>query len=244
MSNELPGTGTHPSSGASQPAAATPAEAAPHTAATKLYQPAVRPAAPQHAPEEGRAPAPGHATRPEGDAPAGAAEQGAGDSEARTDDPAGPPQGAPEHYAFKPVEGIDLSGDVIGRFAEVAKELNLSQEAAQKMLDQVAPAIAHQQHAVLHALNEKWVSEVKADTEIGGDTLDTNLAIARRARDAFGTDGLRTLLNETRLGNHPELVRFFVKVGKAISEDSFVPGGTRPPSGSKDAATVLYGKQS
>ena len=153
-------------------------------------------------------------------------------------------QGAPEHYAFKPVEGVQFSEAVLGSFSEVARELNLTQDAAQQMLDRVAPAIAHQQQAAIQAVNEQWVSQVKADKEIGGDRLQQNLAIAKKARDAFGTDGLRTLLNESRIGNHPEMIRFFVRAGQAISEDSFVAGGTRPPAGGKDAATVLYGKQS
>lgn len=241
MSEELPGAGTSQLSGASQPAAAAPAEAAPQPAAQALYDDAASPATQQHAPEEAEA-SREHAPEPDGDEPQGEGERGADSTTDESEQPE-PPQGAPEKYEFKPVEGVTLSEEVLGTFSEVAKELNLSQDAAQKMLDRVAPAIAQQQHAALHALGEQWVSAVKADKEIGGAKLDANIAIARKARNAFGSEALRSLLNETRLGNHPEVIKFFVKVGKAISEDTFVPGGTRPPSGGKDAASVLYGKQ-
>lgn len=151
-------------------------------------------------------------------------------------------QGAPEHYAFKAVPGVKLDGEVLAKFSEAAHALNLTQDAAQRLLDQVAPAIARQQQASLRQLSAEWVDAVKADKEIGGDKLGANLSIARKARDAFGSDGLRRLLNESRLGDHPEVIRFFVRAGKAISEDTFVAGGTRPSAGGKDAASVLYGK--
>ena len=225
---ELPGGGTSQTSSASQAAAATPEStriAAPEPAALRLYESEAGEAAQQQAPA-GNEPAPDAEEAADGKAPAASEEQG-----------------APGQYGFKPVEGVNLSEEVIGKFSEVARELNLSQGAAQKMLDQVAPAIARQQYAAIQQLNEQWVSAVKADKEIGGEKLGANLAIAKKARDAFGTDGLRKLLNDSRIGNHPEMVRFFVRAGQAISEDSFVPGGTRPSTGGKDAASVLYGKQ-
>ncbi len=229
MSEELPGGGTDQTSGASQAAAETLESgqaAAPEPAAARLYESEGAAAAQQQAPA--------------GNEPASDAEEAeAGKAEASPEEP-----GAPAHYEFRPVEGVPLSEEVLGKFSEVARELNLSQGAAQKMLDQVAPAIARQQQAAVQQLNEQWVSAVQADKEIGGEKLGANLAIAKKARDAFGTDGLRKLLNESRIGNHPEMVRFFVRAGQAISEDSFVPGGTRPPAGGKDAASVLYGKQS
>ena len=238
VSEELPGGGTSQISGASQTAAATEAEAAPQTAATKLYQPAASPATQQQA-SEGKELA-SEPLKPESAPAEGEGGEDAGDqAEAEAD----VPQGAPGQYEFKPVEGVKLSEEVIGKFSEVARELNLSQGAAQKMLDQVAPAIARQQYAAVQQLNEQWVNAVKADKEIGGEKLGANLAIAKKARDAFGSDGLRKLLNESRIGNHPEVIRFFVRAGQAISEDSFVAGGTRPASGGKDAASVLYGKQ-
>ncbi len=221
---ELPGGGTDQTSGASQAAAEMLAPASPAAPqAERLYQ--------ADAAEQQQAPAAEEAAEPP--------KAEAGEQPEQDHAP-----GAPGQYEFRPVEGVQFSDEVLGKFSEVAKELNLTQDAAQKMLDQVAPAIARQQYAAIRQLNEQWVSAVQADKEIGGEKLGANLAIAKKARDAFGSDGLRKLLNESRIGNHPEMVRFFVRAGQAISEDSFVPGGTRPSSGGKDAASVLYGKQS
>lgn len=242
MTDELPGAGTDQVSGASQAAAVSGSTgtAASRAEAVALYEPAPEAIQQQASPDEASAFDAGPDGQPEaGEQPELAEDSARGDGVTQDSGPLG----APEHYAFKPVEGVQLSGEVLGSFSEAARELNLTQDAAQHMLDRVAPVIARQQQAAMQAVNEQWVSQVKADKEIGGDRLQQNLAIAKRARDAFGTDGLRRLLNESRIGNHPEMIRFFVRAGQAITEDSFVSGGTRPPSGGKDAATVLYGKQ-
>ena len=86
---------------------------------------------------------------------------------------------------------------------------------------------------------EGWAETVKADKEIGGDKLTSNLSAAQRALAQFGTPELKEYLEGTGLGNHPELVKAFVKVGKAMSEDGVVTG---KESGQRSAAEVLYGK--
>lgn len=137
----------------------------------------------------------------------------------------GKPQGAPEAYEFKAPEGSTLDDAVIGQFSEVAKELNLTQDAAQKILDKMAPAMAARQAEQVEAIRTGWADEARVDKEFGGDKLDENLGTAKRALDQFGTPELRTLLKETGMGNHPEVIRFMYRAGKAISEDGFVPGG-------------------
>ena len=41
------------------------------------------------------------------------------------------------------------------------------------------------------------------------------------------------------IGNHPELVKVFVNIGKQISEDAFVEGKTK--AAPKSAAEIIYG---
>lgn len=149
--------------------------------------------------------------------------QGEGDGGAKADE--GKPQGAPEKYEFTAPEGATLDDAVIGQFSEVAKELNLPQDAAQKILDKMAPAMAARQAEQVEAIRAGWADEARVDKEFGGDKLDENLGTAKRALDQFGTPELRTLLKETGMGNHPEVIRFMYRAGKAISEDGFVPGG-------------------
>jgi len=135
------------------------------------------------------------------------------------------PEGAPEKYEFndKVADAPEvLDPDVLTAFGEVAKELDLPQEAAQKVLDKVAPVIQARQAEQVEKARVEWAEDSKSDDEFGGETFDANLEVAKSALDAFGTSTFKQLLSESGLGNHPEVIRFMYRAGKAISEDSYV----------------------
>ena len=162
--------------------------------------------------------------------------------------PADKPAGAPDKYEFKAPEGREFDTETIARFSEVAKELNLTNEAAQSILDKMGPQLASRQESQIKAIQNQWMQASTADKEFGGEKLIENLSVAKKALDAFGSTELRTLLNESGLGNHPEVIRFMYRAGKAISEDSFVKGAAstsraRGPFTFDDAASVLYSNQ-
>lgn len=152
------------------------------------------------------------------------------------------PEGAPEKYEFTAAEGVDLDTEALKDFEPVARELNLTNEQAQKLVDaypKILAGVQQRQAEAWQAQTEEWAATVKADKEIGGDKLTANLGVAQRALDTFGTPELKEYLNGTGLGNHPELVKAFIKVGKAMSEDGMVTG---KENGQRSAAEVLYGK--
>lgn len=132
---------------------------------------------------------------------------------------------APEQYAdFTVPDGYDL-GELGNEFKTVAKELGLTQEQAQKLIDLDVKRFGAQTESVQKA-TAKWLEDAQADKEFGGEALTENVAIAKKAIDTFGSDALKDLLQKTGLGNHPELIRVFYRAGKAISEDRFVNGAT------------------
>jgi hypothetical protein len=126
------------------------------------------------------------------------------------------------------------------QFEEAARELNLPQDKAQQLIDKMAPVMAKQQAEQVEQLRTDWAAQSSSDKEFGGEKLQENLAHARKALDTFATPELKTILNETGLGNHPELVRFMVRAGKAISPDGIVIGNATP-NANRSAAEVLYG---
>lgn len=153
--------------------------------------------------------------------------------------------GAPEKYEFKLPEGAQLDEALVGEFTPLAKELNLSQEGAQKLVDLYAKTQGAAHKAVAEHwdnLNKEWVGKVNSDKEYGGADLDKNVAIAKKAIDTFGTPELKDALNLTGVGNHPEIVRFFYRVGKAISDDKF-DTGTGKSNAAVSAAKLLYPNQ-
>jgi hypothetical protein len=183
-------------------------------------------------------------------APEGQSQQASDDAatDVSTEADEGKPQGAPEKYEFTAPEGRSYDTDTMKVFSEVAKELDMSQETAQKMLDKMAPAVADRQAKQMEVIRNEWAQSSQSDKEFGGDKLNENLSIAKKALDSFGSPELRTLLNESGLGNNPEVIRFMYRAGKAISEETFV--GNSAGAGSKglprdfnSAAAALYSNQ-
>ncbi|HAT4984422.1 TPA: peptidase [Serratia marcescens] len=146
---------------------------------------------------------------------------------------------APEKYEFTPPEGQELDANALAVFEPIAKELGLSQEQAQKLVD-IYPQIQQQQAEAWSKQVADWGEQVKADKEIGGDKFNASVGAAQRALDQFGNPELREYLNASGLGNHPALVRFCAKVGKAMAEDTFVVPNQ---GGQRSAADILYGKK-
>lgn len=146
---------------------------------------------------------------------------------------------APEKYEFTPPEGQELDANALAVFEPIAKELGLSQEQAQKLVD-IYPQIQQQQAEAWGKQVADWGEQVKADKEIGGDKFNASVGAAQRALDQFGNTELREYLNASGLGNHPALVRFCAKVGKAMAEDTFVVPNQ---GGQRSAADILYGKK-
>ena len=151
------------------------------------------------------------------------------------------PEGAPEKYEFKAPEGKEYDSAVLDSFSSAAKAANLSQDAAAKLLESMAPTLATRQAEQVKAIQTGWAEASKTDKDFGGEKLQENLAVAQKALTAFATPDLRKLLDETGLGNHPEVIRAFVKIGKGMSEDSFVAGKSGPMTETSTAA-LLYDK--
>lgn len=164
-------------------------------------------------------------------------DQQAAESASTEDKPA--KDAVPEKYEFTAPEGKEFDPSVITSFSEAAKKANLSQENAQGILDMMAPKLAERQVQHFEKIKADWTAQAKADKEFGGEKISENLGVAKKALEQFGSPELGVLLEESGIGNHPEVIRFFYRAGKAISEDSYV-GGTKSSGGVKDPAKILY----
>ncbi len=219
------------------------------TSADAAPAPAEGQAAP--APAEGQAPAaaaPAEGQTPEGQAPAGEQPATEGEQPKAEGDKAEGEQpkaeGPPEEYAdFSTPEGIELDAAVLGDFRAVARELGLSQEAAQRVVDlgsQLTAKAAEQQASQFEAWKQECVQLLAKDPELGGANLTRTQADMARGRDQFGSPAFVQLLDDFGLSNHPEVVRFLAKVGKEVADDNVVnAGGDNTPA--QTAAQRLFG---
>ena len=140
--------------------------------------------------------------------------------------------GAPDAYAdFELSENQSVSD----AFVEYAKGQNWTQEQAQSALERDATnekatveAREAQQTEEMKAVKQGWLDEVMADKEIGGDNHKEVMAGAKQVLDQFGSESLNDLLNQTGLGNHPEVIRLFHNIRSTVSEDAFVDGSNSP----------------
>ena len=148
----------------------------------------------------------------------------------KTDEEKEKPEGAPESYGdFKEPEGVKFDDQVIGTFKEVAKELNLSQEKAQGVLDKMGPILAQRQIENIQAVSKQWEERSRADKELSADWNRSMAAIAR-VRDRFsrGPDGtVDADIDEflrLPIGNHPGCLKLLARAGHAIGEAGFPRG--------------------
>ena len=152
-----------------------------------------------------------------------------------------PASGAPEKYELKLPDGSHLGDGALDRTAAYARKQGLSNEEAQELLNRENSAVVDYVESVKKQA-EVWAEDSKADSEIGGDNLAKNCELAKRALDKFGSEALRDALNESGFGNHPEVVRVFSRIGKAMSEDQIVVPGTAGAASEKTAEETFYGE--
>jgi len=160
------------------------------------------------------------------------------DDKSRTDDAKA--DGPPEKYEFTMPEGVELDTALAEKVDPVLRDLGLTNEQANKLAGAFAEyrvSESQRQSDAYAQQVESWGAAARDDKEYGGAKFDESVAHAQKAIGAFGSPELKTLLADG-LGNHPELIRFCVRVGKAIGEDGGVDGNKS--STPKDPASVLF----
>lgn len=164
---------------------------------------------------------------PESSQEASKAEEG----EHAKDKPEGEPEkdaeGAPEQYdAFKAPEGVELDETVMNQFGEVAKKLDLSQEKAQSVINELAPVMLKRQLERVSDISASWAEKSKNIPEIADHMGDV-----ARLRDTFAYDAngkidpdIAEFMNSPA-GNHPGVLKLLARAGRAFGEAG-VPRGT------------------
>lgn len=165
--------------------------------------------------------------------------------------------GAPETYAdFKAPEGYTLSKDVIEAATPIFKELGLSQEAAQKLVDFHAKNMIDAAKAPMEAyqtLRQEWRDTVLKDPDLSsGGKLKTEVTTAiGKAIDGVGDPALakdfREIMDISGVGDNPAFVKMMYKWAQSVTEGSHVTGKGPSPHGQRapdakpqSAAAALY----
>ena len=118
----------------------------------------------------------------------------------------------------------------------VAHKLGLTPHQVQGLLDFYA---GHQGQSFQSAMRGRIEDESQAVGSLQqewGPSYDGKVAQAARAARYFGGETLINFLNESGMGNNPELVRTFAKIGSMMTEDSLKIGKSQGFSMSSDEA--------
>ena len=162
------------------------------------------------------------------------------------------PAGAPEKYELSAAEGQEFDAASFEVVEPIFREIGLSNDQAQKLVtaygEKIMPALAERARTQLEtqaaATRKEWSDSFHNDPDLGGANKDRTLADAARAFDHYGLkkgEGLRQMLDESGLGNHPDLIRFVARVGRDLDEGGFERGsvGAQP----KTPEGKMYGAE-
>lgn len=146
-----------------------------------------------------------------------------------------------EYGDFEIPEGMKLSNEQqMEQFKEVAKDLGLDKDGAQKLVNMRAEMIKQDMaasEAQITKQREEWDKEIKTDTTYGGTNLNATIesgSLALRSVDsgeAFGK-----LLKDVGIENNPDAVKFMADIGKKLQEDQIIDG--KAP-GAVDTRSIL-----
>lgn len=153
------------------------------------------------------------------------------------------PEDAPEKYEdFAVPDGVTVDPATMDEASGIFKEMNLSQENAQKLIDFQAKRAAEDMKNASDTWSktmDEWAASAKSDKEFGGAKFEENISIAKEGKEAFGGEEFDNMLESTGVGNHPEMLRFLVKVGAVVKEHNILQG-TSTAASNTTAADRMY----
>src|SRR6266702_913049 len=164
------------------------------------------------------------------------------------------PQAAPEKYTdFKLPDGYQFDKASLDQATTLFKEAGLSQDAAQKMVDFYAANSLQAAEAPYREwanLQKQWTTQIseRFPGEKSGQVRSMISSVIDTTLPPSLAKGLRTALDITGAGSHPDVVEALSILLKPLSEGTPVRGGAPSPAGQRapdqgppSIADALYG---
>lgn len=178
-------------------------------------------------------PAPGDANAPEG----------------QSVEPAPPPTYEP----FTLPEGVTLSQpERLEAYTSTLGKFGISQEGGQELISMHLAEITQRENAIRTehanaetAREQEWRQQTQQDPEIGGNRLQTTLDSVHQFIRTHGGNAAEQaealkVLNETKVGSNPTILRLLSRAGSTMSEGKPLAAAA-PPSLPKSNTQKLYG---
>jgi hypothetical protein len=135
-------------------------------------------------------------------------------------------------------EGVSPDTKLLEGFEPLAKEMGLTQDHAQKLVDLYAKHSDSLQKAQMEALDtqrKEWAAEIQKDPK-----HPEMLSQAKKGLLAVASPEAQTLITGTWLGDHPLILNMLAKVGRLLSEHTIHTGTETTKPAAQPAEAVLY----
>lgn len=150
---------------------------------------------------------------------------------------------------FKVPDGLALDEARVKAFTEVVGPLHVPQDKAQALMDLHVAEIARVQEAAREeqqkhwrTLNDTWRTELRNDPELGGNRVETSLAMAKAVVEEYGGTKeqqaeLMAHIRANGMGNYRGFVRLLHNIGQTLNvfEDKIVPSNASKPDSGRPA---------
>lgn len=129
---------------------------------------------------------------------------------------------------FTMPEGMEVDEAMMSEFLDIANNEELSgKDRDQALVDLYAKKMqqaAEQQQEAWDNVRKDWQDQVKEDKDLGGKNLDKTKATSVQVLSEYGSPELMEFLENYGMLDHPDMLRFLVKVGATTSEDQAAHG--------------------
>lgn len=138
---------------------------------------------------------------------------------------------APEHYVLKNANGEDVEPQELEMMSRMFKDVNLSQEQAQKLYsayEKEQGSFIEQSQKAFNQMRDDWFNQTISDPQLGGQNIGQTKLCIKRVMQQCGNKELSEFLNKTGLGFNPAMVRFMTKIGELLGNDNHFVQGQAP----------------
>lgn len=139
----------------------------------------------------------------------------------------------PDKYEFKLAEGLEIAPAVAEEFTGIARELGLTQEGVDKLVDLHGRLMLESVKAA-EAQRTGWADECAKQ----GLATDQGMANARLAVKTFGGSAAMDALIQTGAAWHPAVQKFLQNIGSLLQEDNGTDG--KPAGKNPSAADMMF----
>jgi len=147
-----------------------------------------------------------------------------------------------EDYSLQLADDTLLDKNDLNDLADFAKDKNLDKEVAQEIVQREEKAVqtyAERQQEFVTGESKQWRADFEGQFKTDVEVKEADLKISK-ALEGYAVDEFVELANKTGIVNHPSFRNTMLKIGSAMSDDTFESGGVKNSVEDKPLHDVFY----